>query len=56
MMRELGSERRCPVSPAASSSEAMEAAWPTHSVLMGLRMYCKHGQPRHLSVIMGRKG
>jgi hypothetical protein len=40
MMRELGSARRSPGSPAASSSDAMEAAWPTQSVWMGQRTYC----------------
>lgn len=44
MMREFGRERRCPASPAASSREPMEDAWPTQSVLMGLLMYCRHKQ------------
>lgn len=55
IMRELGSERRCPACPAASSSEAIEAAWPTHSVLMGLRMYCDHtGQGIINSMLVGK--
>jgi len=40
MMRECGKERRWPGSPAHSSREAIDAAWPTHSVLTGFRMYC----------------
>jgi hypothetical protein len=40
MMRALGRQARSPGSPAASSSDAMLAAWPTHSVLMGQRTYC----------------
>lgn len=40
MMRELGSEWRMPGLPAASSREPMLAAWPTHQVQMGFRMYC----------------
>src|SRR5947199_7992841 len=31
MMREFGSANRMSFWPAASSSDAMEAAWPTHS-------------------------
>lgn len=45
MMREWGRDLRCPGSPAASSSEAMEAAWPMQSVLMGLRTYCMPHTP-----------
>lgn len=39
MMRACGRQRRSPGEPAASSSDAIEAAWPTHSVLMGDLMY-----------------
>ena len=40
MMRALGSAKRMPFSPAASSSEPIEAAWPMHSVETGGRMNC----------------
>lgn len=40
MIRELGSEWRMPGVPAARSREPMLAAWPTHHVQMGFRMYC----------------
>lgn len=40
MMRALGSEWRIPCAPAASSSEPMEAAWPTHQVAIGGFTYC----------------
>jgi hypothetical protein len=41
--RLCGSVRRCPGAPAASSREAMEAAWPTASVPTGQAMYCGGG-------------
>lgn len=40
MMRALGSECLMPVDPAARSRLPMLAAWPTHQVEMGLRIYC----------------
>ena len=40
MMREFGSEKRMSFSPAASSSEPIEAACPVHSVDTGGRMNC----------------
>jgi hypothetical protein len=40
MISLLGSEKRIPFSPAVSSSEPMEAAWPTTSVETLGRMYC----------------
>ena len=40
MMRVLGSERRWPGSPAASSRLAIDAAWPIQMVLIGFRRYC----------------
>lgn len=40
MMRLLGSERRSRGSPAARSSDAMDAACPMHVVCTGLRRYC----------------
>jgi hypothetical protein len=39
MMRAFGRHLRSPGSPAASSSDAMLAAWPTHRVLIGQRTY-----------------
>jgi hypothetical protein len=47
MMRALGRHARSPGSPAANSSEAMLAAWPTHSVLIGQRTYCSSNAPAH---------
>lgn len=40
MMRALGRECLIPLVPAARSRLPMLAAWPTHQVEMGLRMYC----------------
>lgn len=36
----FGKDLLVPASPAQSSKDAMEAACPTHSVLIGLRTYC----------------
>jgi hypothetical protein len=36
----VGSEKRLPLAPAASSSEPIEAAWPMQTVEMSGRMYC----------------
>ena len=44
MMRLLGSDMRCPVSPAHSSRLAMDAAWPMHRVEMGLLTYCRQSE------------
>lgn len=56
MIRELGRDCLCPFSPAASSSEAMEAACPQQRVLMGLRMYCiALDTSKPLILIMTRK-
>lgn len=38
----FGSDLRHPCSPAHKSKEAIEEACPTHSVLIGLRMYCSN--------------
>ena len=40
MMREFGSEKRMSFSPAASSSDPIEAACPVHSVDTAGRMNC----------------
>ena len=40
MMRLWGRDRRWPGAPAATSSEAMLAAWPTARVETGHLMYC----------------
>ena len=40
MMRLLGSEKRLPGAPAASSSDPIEAACPMHTVDTCGRMYC----------------
>lgn len=38
--RALGSECLMPAVPAAKSKLPMLAAWPTHQVEMGFKMYC----------------
>lgn len=40
MTRALGSECLMPAVPAAKSKLPMLAAWPTHQVEMGFKMYC----------------
>ena len=44
MMRVLGSDRRWPSSPAASSRLAIDAACPMQMVLIGFRRYCEDRQ------------
>ncbi len=39
-MRELGSETRLPLAPAASSTAAIDAAWPMQSVCTSGRTNC----------------
>ena len=39
-MRELGSEKRLPLVPAASSTAAIDAAWPMQIVCTSGRMNC----------------
>ena len=40
MIEAFGSEKRMPLAPAVSSSDAADAACPTQSVETGGRMYC----------------
>ena len=40
MIREFGSEKRMPFSPATDRTDPIEAAWPTTSVDTAGRMYC----------------
>ena len=49
MIRAWGRQRRCPCSPAVRSSDAIDAACPMHSVLMGQRMYCTAVQQQEIS-------
>ena len=40
MIRACGRAKRLPAAPAHSSSEPIEAAWPTQIVATSGRMYC----------------